>query len=107
MGDPTERKRGVSGNGGVRRELAGRKRGAERRIDQLAKISSISSRWEEEDKAVCNWMGEREGTYLVENGREKGSDCVECEEGREELHENDDHGLVGKTRERKRTRCDM
>lgn len=52
-------------------------------------------------------MGEREGTYLVENGREKGSDCVECEEGREELHENDDHGLVGKTRERKRTRCDM
>ena len=68
----------MRGKGGTRRELAGRKRGAERRIDQLAKISSISSFWEEEDK-----------------------------EGREELHEDDDHGLVGETMERRRGRCDM
>lgn len=47
------------------------------------------------------------GKYLVEHGREKGSDCVECEEGREELHENDDHGLVGKTTEMMKIQCDM
>lgn len=97
----------MRGKGGTRRELAGRKRGAERRIDQLAKISSISSFWEEEDKVDWSLVGEEGEMYLIENRREKGGDGVECEEGREELHEDDDHGLVGETMERRRGRCYM
>ena len=97
----------MSGKGGTRRELAGRKSGAERRIDQLAKISSISSFWEEEDKADWSLVGGEGEMYLFENGREKGGDGVERKEGREELHEDDDHGLVGETTERRRERYDM